>query len=243
MKTNSNKITKRILVTGYPHCGTTMLRAKIGDCKNTYEQVREFGSSTEYSPNMPFDFYVWKHPDVYQNFRQHTFGIKSKTPLADTAIIPIIRNPWHLFTSMHKRSLQEKTFTIYDGSGHGLKHYLATATTILDAMKNNYDDIYPIRYEDMFENDYQKLKEIFDKIGLEYDDDIFYTQKKVYQHNGSEYIEDYNKNGKQDGNLRMWQINQPFQNMNKEVDLPEDFCKMLSESEIIKELGYSDPRK
>jgi hypothetical protein len=31
--------------------------------------------------------------------------------------------------------------------------------------------------------------------------------------------------------------------MNKEVDLPEDFCQMLSESEIIKELGYSDPRK
>jgi len=47
MKTNSNKITKRILVTGYPHCGTTMLRAKIGDCKNTYEQIREFGSATD----------------------------------------------------------------------------------------------------------------------------------------------------------------------------------------------------
>jgi hypothetical protein len=30
--------------------------------------------------------------------------------------------------------------------------------------------------------------------------------------------------------------------MNSEVDIPEELNKILSESEIIKKLGYSDPR-
>jgi len=32
---------KTILVTGFPHCGTSILRAKIGECDNVYDDPRE----------------------------------------------------------------------------------------------------------------------------------------------------------------------------------------------------------
>ena len=92
----------------------------------------------------------------------------------------------------------------------------------------------------MFDNNYQKLKEIFEKIGLEYDDTIFETRTKEYKHNDCEYIDDYNKKDLQDGSYRMWQINQPFKNMNGEVNLPDEFSDMLEKSNFVKLLGYSD---
>ena len=38
----------------------------------------------------------------------------------------------------------------------------------------------------------------------------------------------------------MWQINQPFKNMNGEVNLPDEFSDMLEKSNFVKLLGYSD---
>jgi hypothetical protein len=40
----------------------------------------------------------------------------------------------------------------------------------------------------------------------------------------------------------MWQINQPFKNMNADIILPDDFSELLSNSPSIQKLGYSDPR-
>jgi hypothetical protein len=50
----------------------------------------------------------------------------------------------------------------------------------------------------------------------------------------------YNKNRLE---FRTWQINQPFQNMNGEVNIPDELSDILENSPIIKQLGYTDPRK
>jgi hypothetical protein len=94
----------------------------------------------------------------------------------------------------------------------------------------------------MFDNNFQTLKNIFYKIGLQYDDSIFETKTKEYKHNDCEYIDDYDKKDLQDGEYRMWQINQPFKNMNADIILPDDFSELLANSSSIKKLGYSDPR-
>ena len=234
---------KQILVTGFPHCGTTVLRAKIGECKNTKEQSNEFNDVTEFHPNMPYDFYVWKTPVIPGEFRNHTFSVKEETKYKDTIIIPVILNPWNIFSSLYKRGIQTGQFSIYDNrQGHSLAYYNNACAIISDAFEKNYKDVYPIKYEEMFDNNYQKLKEIFEKIGLEYDDTIFETRTKEYKHNDCEYIDDYNKKDLQDGSYRMWQINQPFQNMNSDINLPDDFSEMLANSPSIQKLGYSDPR-
>jgi hypothetical protein len=51
---------------------------------------------------------------------------------------------------------------------------------------------------------------------------------------------DYKKNKFE---YRTWQINQPFQNMNGDVDIPDELSDILENSPIIKQLGYTDPRK
>jgi hypothetical protein len=43
--------------------------------------------------------------------------------------------------------------------------------------------------------------------------------------------------------IRTWQINQPFQNMNGDVNIPDELSDILENSPIIKQLGYTDPRK
>jgi hypothetical protein len=236
-------MTKEILVTGFPHCGTTVLKAKIGECKNTYDEQKEFAEPAHYHPKMGYDFYVWKHPFLHEEFRNNTFSIKPHTKYVNTIIIPIIRNPWNVFSSLHKRGKATGDFSIYDNrQGHSLDYYNNAANVILDAIKNNYDNVYPIKYEDMFDNNFQALKDIFNKIGLEYNDDIFETKTKVYSHNNAKYIEDYDKFGKYNAEFRTWQINQPFKNMNSEVDIPDELSDILKNSNIIQELGYSDPR-
>ena len=236
-------MTKEILITGFPHCGTTVLRAKLGECKNTYEEQKEFAEPAHYHPNMEYDFYVWKHPFIHEEFRNHTFSIKPQTKYADIIIISIIRNPWNVFSSLYKRSTQSGEFSIYDNKqGHSLSYYNNAATVILDAMKNNYDNVYPIKYEDMFDNNFKALKSIFDKIGLEYNDSLFETNTKIHSQAKAKYIEDYDKLGKYDSEYRTWQINQKFENRNSDINLPDDFSELLANSPIIQELGYSDPR-
>ena len=234
---------KKILVTGFPHSGTTILRAKIGECKNTYDCNYECVDPPNFYPAMPYDFYVWKHPFLDAPFRNHTFAIKPESKYADTIVIPIIRNPWYIFSSLHNRGTQSNEFSIYDNrQGHSLPWYENTCEVIFDAFQKNYKDVYPIKYEEMFDNNFEKLRNIFDSIGLEYDDDIFEKRTKEFSHGDAKYVEDYNKNGKYDGGLRAWQINQPFQNMNADINLPDDFSQMLANSPSIQKLGYSDPR-
>jgi hypothetical protein len=123
---------------------------------------------------------------------------------------------------------------------------MVAAEFFLQSIENNYPNIYAIKYEDFFPNDFQKLRELMDTIGLEYTNDIFTQRSKNYIHvphidykNIESNEVSYQKNRLE---LRTWQINQPFQNMNSEVNIPDELHKILSESEIIKKLGYSDPR-
>jgi hypothetical protein len=242
---------KKILVTGFPHCGTTILRAKIGECENTHEQVSEFPDPQHFHPNMQYDFYVYKHPYLHAEFRNSGFVEKANTKFSDTIVIPIIRNPWNVFSSIYKKSMyDEKTtgigFSMFDGrQGLSFPYYENAGHRMLEAFENNYEDVYPIKYEDMFLDNFKILKDIFDKVGLKYNNDIFENRTKNYQHNNSQYsekIEFYGDAKEYNELYRAWQINQPFENRNSDITLPDGFSELLEKSEIIKKLGYSDPR-
>jgi hypothetical protein len=85
-----------------------------------------------------------------------------------------------------------------------------------------------------------------DSIGLKYDDDIFYKKTKEYIHSSGIRLKDIDINSisYKENRLayRTWQINQPFQNMNSEVDIPDELSHILKNSNIIQEFGYFDPR-
>ncbi len=230
---------QKILVTGFAHCGTTILRAKIADCKFVIDQPLEFGDPPQtgqtYVENAKW--YVWKHPFLHTQFRDKGFQSKKDSWLNNIIVVPIIRNPWYAFTSILKRIDNKYNPT----DGLSLNYYFNAAERILDAFQNNYEGVYPIRYEDMFENDFEKLKTLFDKIGLEYDDEIFLNRQRDYKFNNADFDPNF-KGEYKDEKFRTWQINQPFENMNKEVNIPDWMSEELSKHKAIKELGYTDPR-
>jgi hypothetical protein len=242
---------KKILITGYPHTGTTILKSKFGECKNVYEIVNEGDIITHnhIASSGDKEFVLIKTPVYPIEIRKYGFDwavTNDKSIYKDYHIVIVNRNPYNLFTSIIKRGFnplsgcKEHLQAAYH---HTIEEYLASCERFIDAQNNNYKNIYTIRYEDFFDNDGQNIKSIMDSIGLEYESDIFNIKTKDYKINqGLEIpnkepdVYDYN------GIYRNWQINQPFQNMNSEVNIPDELSDILKNSNIVQELGYSDPR-
>jgi hypothetical protein len=244
---------KKILITGYPHSGTSILKSKFGECKNLYEHPFETDVIKQEHINAAGnkEFILIKYPILPLDIRVHgpSFIGKEGSLYKDYIVIFVIRNPYNLYTGVIKAGSDplNKIDSHLNAEYHAkVSEYLVSAEMFKEARDNNYPNVYAIRYEDFFPNNYQKLKELMNKIGLQYDDSIFDNKSKDYIHwqniNYSKIDKnniDYKKNRFE---YRTWQINQPFQNMNSEVNIPDELSDILKNSNIIQELGYSDPR-
>jgi len=242
---------KKILITGYPHTGTTILKSKFGECKNVYEIVNEGDIITHnhISHSGDSEFVLIKTPVYPIEIRKYGFDWainNDKSIYKDYHIIIVNRNPYNLFTSIIKRGFNPLSACkehLQPAYHHTIEEYLESCKRFLDAQNNNYRNVYTIKYEDFFNNDGQDIKNIMDGIGLQYESDIFSKRTKNYKINeGLEVPKQEPKVYDYDGVYRNWQINQPFQNMNSEVNIPDELSDILKNSNIIQELGYSDPR-
>ena len=230
---------KTILVTGFPHCGTSILRAKIGECTNVYEDIKEdrFPSTTSKikALQLKSDFLVWKDPLLPYPLLKKGYEHLEEMPNYNNKIIFfILRNPYYAFSSL----VDGWFMNPYHSENHMLNIYERTAKIWLDFKEHphKFPNVYPIRYEDMFENDFKLLKDIFDEIGLEYSDDIFANRTKEY--------EMYSFRGK--AIVREQQMNQPFVNNNgmKKVKLSYFLMDNLNRNLLIQnKLGYKNPLK
>lgn len=235
---------RRILVTGFPHCGTSILKTKLGECSNVYEQINESiePESIELNKfrNSDKQFFLWKDPILRGGLSTQGFSTKPHSFYKNDIIICIIRNPYNVFTSQIKRGLNPfKTFE------HTYQNYLDAGKSFLDAMDGKYKDVYCIRYEDMFINEYENLKSIMNQIGLVYNENIFNTKSKIYSVGDYFLKEEFPKekpNPRQrPGRYRYWQINQEFKNFNEtaEIDIPKELEDILKKSPIVTKLGYN----
>ena len=236
---------KKILITGFPHTGTTILRSKFGECYDTHEVLTECDiihpriiSDSGNKKNI-----LIKSPVLPLEIRKH--GVECEM-YKDFYIIFTNRNPWNLFTSIIKRGYDPLCGCrdhFKSEYYHTIEEYIVACKRFLEASNSSNKNLFTIKYEDFFEDDGINLKNIMNSIGLEFDEDIFRKKTKDYKIDYRAHIpSEKPSNPKQNEELRNWQINQPFQNMNSEVDIPEELNKILSESPIIKELGYTDPR-
>jgi hypothetical protein len=244
----------KILVTGFPHTGTSILKSKLGECSNLYEVPFETPfvrpEDIHYSgdrenilikyPMLPVDIRAGgiaytRHPD--SRYYEYT-------------IIMVIRNPWNVYTGMVKAGSNPLNNLKVDSGSNDyyskVEEYEVSAELFMQAQNNNFSNIYAIRYEDFFPNNFEKLRELMDKLNLQYTEEIFTNRTKDYIHwPGKEYSnikdnEDYQSDRYA---YRTWQINQPFQNMNGDVNISDELSDILENSPIIKQLGYTDPRK
>jgi len=245
---------KKILITGYPFSGTTIIKSKFGECNNVYEIVDEGFEIRQHHIGWSGDkeFVLIKTPVMPLEIRVHgVHFLTTNHPTSiykDYSVVFIQRNPWNVFSSTIKAGFDpfanitnhhqvEYHFTINE--------YFVSVERFLEARNGNFENIYTIKYEDLFIDNYSNIKNIMNSIGLNYNENIFDTKTKNYQF--KTYLDVNSVNEKPEtydlDKVRTWQINQPFQNMNtKDINIPDELDRLLRESPLVRQLGYTDPR-
>lgn len=184
---------QKILICGFPHCGTSILKSIMGHIEDIEEIINECNVINKISNKK---FMLCKYP-----FTRHEFFTKKRS---DYIKIFIIRNPLFVFSSLNKR------FNYNIPDNHSFNVYIDTLKMFIKYKNNPEENIYTIRYEDLFKNNYDELKKIFIDIGLKYDDCIF--DNSNYTNAIISSVKLVNKKPKNidHSEYRTWQINQPF---------------------------------
>lgn len=214
----------KIIIIGFPHCGTSILKSILGHCENVNEIINE----SQYIPDELYDptkFNVckWPFPIVNELFINPIYN--------DYIKIFIIRNPRYVFTSLNKRFEN----SIWQ-QGATLVHYYNYASQYLSVKSTKSQ--FKIKYEDIFDNNFEKIRDILDKIGIKYTNDVFNNnlyKNKIKTGIDLPKIKPDNKDHIQ---YRTWQINQPIENMNKDILLTDGQETIISHMKETKLLGY-----
>ena len=210
-------MSQKVIIFGFPHCGSSILKSIIGhidDVEEIYEEVKKIDKPTDKQ------FILCKFP-----FTEECFFDKE---YKDYIKIFIIRNPLFVFSSLNKRY-------VYNLPLHStsVDIYIDTIKKFIEYQNNPEKNVYTITYEDLFDNNFQKLRTILDGIGMKYGDTIFDNTK--YNNivwpgtplNRREIKpnvwENQQPNNQNHAEYRTWQINQPFTSKNdiSKLDLTE----------------------
>ena len=215
---------KKILICGFPHCGTTILKCIIGHIPEVFEIIEEV-----------YNFDTFLSFDVEDKNKNYILGkcpwyCKEITTLdryKDFYIIFIIRNPVYVFSSLNER------FRYNIPDNHSIDRYINICKSILiEKHKPNY---HFIKYEDLFDNDYEKLKIVLDDIGLKYNSDIFNNTE--YENKSFLKINKNNIKVSQINHVqyRTNQINKDFINNNdeKKINLNDSQMRNILNDETI----------
>jgi len=198
---------KKIIIFGFPHSGTTILRNIIGHIENVHEIVDEVAMIDDNNSDYTnYNFVLCKWPYL---INENELLIN----YSDYIKIFIIRNPLYVFSSLNKRFKN----TPPNDEEHNVDKYIVTIKQF-NKLENtkNIDNLFLIKYEDIFEDNYKNIKNIFDKIGFIYNDTIFdnskYTNKVQFGNNVS--IPGDLPSPSCHTKYRLFQINKPFVNNN-----------------------------
>jgi hypothetical protein len=218
---------KKILICGYSHCGTSILKSIIGHIEEVEEIINECAHINEcHYKSTNKKYIICKSTHATSKF----FDIESNIKIF------IIRNPLFVFSSLNKRYGHYKL-----SEYHSIQNYIDIVKMFIKYKNNPEKNIYTIKYEDLFPNNYEEMKKIFNNIGFQYDESIFdnckYTNAII---NGVKLV-DNKPDDINDEVYRTWQINQPFISNNdiSKIDLTDDQKKILINNSYVLQL-YPD---
>lgn len=236
-----------ILVTGFAHGATTITRKLVGNAEGVYDFTKEIDAIIGVNPdqfikiiaNTNYKSIVVKSPFTPTNILSHT----------NFKIILVLRNPYDIYGSFRLRFKNEGHYTASYADRYGYNAYVNLCNKWLEVKRNpgKYPNIFPIKYEEMFVDDYKKLKEMISWLGLKWNDNIINSVRVA----GHQYINNkpvpvvgdpsiLKNTGADNVPYRYWQINQPFKDMTGESSkyIFKTTKAKLDSLPIIKELGY-----
>lgn len=209
---------KKIIIFGYSHCGTTILQNIISHISDVYNIINE----TEYidekiinTIDKKYNYIVCKYPILKEKIFDKKYD--------DYIKIFIIRNPKYVFSSINRRCG-------YNCECHSLKYFSDICKIYYNCILNPINNLYLIKYEDMFDNNFEYLKKIFNQIGFMYNEDIFNNNKYInYADKTLLYIPENKPDEKNHIEYRTWQINQNFINNNcdDKINLTDEQKKII----------------
>ncbi len=209
---------EKILVTGFPHTGTTILRKIIGRSEEVIDEEKEL-------MNVNPSNYQTQHENASKAI-VHKWPFATDlnlNPNSDKKIIFIIRNPYYVFSSLNNRmgyELRKK---------HTIDDYEKTSELFLS--KTNNTNLLRVKYEDLFQNNFQELRNIFHFLNLEYSPTVTDFQDSPEDMPPEE---DHVR-------FRNWQTRQKFRCMNdpSRLNLMPEQVEKISQIKTISDLGYS----
>lgn len=211
-------MTQKVIIFGFPHSGTSILKSIIGHCDNVEEVINETNTIKKSSEK---DFIVCKYPHTLDSFFTSKYD--------DYIKIFIVRDPRFVFSSLNKR------LNYNLNNFHSIQQYIKTIKNFSKNLITPREDIYCLKYEELFDDNFKVLRDLFDSIGFKYTDKVFdNSQYENSIHKGSKIPKELPEN-KDHLRYRMYQINQKFQNMNdpNKIDLKKEQLDELTHNEFI----------
>ena len=193
---------KKIIVFGFAHSGTTILKSIIGHIDEVDEIYPEQKLIKPEQLKTDKKYIVCKWPQVLPIFFESSYQ--------DYIKIFIIRDPRWVFSSLNRRDNPKISLK------YSLPVYIENAKLFHQfRQSSDIPNLYTLKYEDMFEDNFYNLKKILNSIGFLYDDTIFDNTlfTNISNKSGNE-IPQEKPDEKKHGHFRKWQINQPISNMN-----------------------------
>jgi hypothetical protein len=217
-------MTQKIMICGFPHSGTSILKSIIGhsnDVEEIYHETEKIYKNTNKR------FIVCKCPFARDYFFEEEYH--------DYIKIFIVRNPLFVYSSLNKRfDYKLQDFVSFE-------KYVNILQKFIKYRNKPENNVYTIRYEDIFDDDFRALRNILNNIGVKYDESIFdNTKYKNIICPGIKLV-DKKPNNLQHESYRTWQINQPFVSGNdvSKLDLSESQQNRIINNEHVLEI-YPD---
>tara|TARA_Y100000004_G_scaffold193605_1_gene256449 strand:+ start:518 stop:1183 length:666 start_codon:yes stop_codon:yes gene_type:complete len=218
----------KIVVMGFPHSGTTILRKLIGNSPEVHDVQLE----TVHIPNINI-----KEENVVIKFTTTDID-KYLGNYTDFKVVTIIKSPFDVFGSINRR------FNGQDPENHTIPNWDKYAKGFIKYREKPVDNMYTVRYEDLFANSYEEVQNIYKFLDLEFNEDIITTKRDVHISPSCVHIpleEPKNcRNGIPHGQYRTWQTNQPFKNKTGESRkyLSDRQEEIISSLETTRKLNY-----
>ena len=219
---------KKLMVTGFPHTGTTILKNIIGHIPDVKELIHEEKLVRDYDEDHSYAWNMCKWPFA----REHFFGDE----FTHYTKVFIIRNPLWIFSSLNKRCAQDSPPGVPPNHDIDVcEEIYARYVSFLDEPRK---DVYLLKYESIFDDNFQLLRTTFDNIGFQYDDTIFQNENfRNFSHRNITDIPDEAVPNVDHERYRTWQINQPLRMMNDmdKLDLlPDQIERILYSPSIMR---------